>query len=167
MTWRNNLKMAADIWLGKRPVQIRCKVTPGSAVCLGLCRERFVPRIGPWTVLPCSGTTILPLSDSNLSYMPQRPKPRRNSRPSRGRSFGPPKRSDKDEEEKAVEVEGEISSVLAGTMFRVKLASGHEVLAHISGKMRKRFIRLVVGDKVKMEMSPYDLSKARIVFRLS
>jgi translation initiation factor IF-1 len=66
----------------------------------------------------------------------------------------------------AVEVEGEISSVLAGTMFRVRLLSGHEVLAHISGKMRKRFIRLVVGDKVKMEMSPYDLSKARIVYRL-
>ena len=63
-----------------------------------------------------------------------------------------------------MEVDGEISSVLAGTMFRVKLESGHEVLAHISGKMRKRFIRLVVGDKVKMEMSPYDLTKARIVF---
>ena len=51
-------------------------------------------------------------------------------------------------------------------MFRVKLESGHEVLAHISGKMRKRFIRLVVGDKVKMEMSPYDVSKARITYRL-
>ncbi len=52
-------------------------------------------------------------------------------------------------------------------MFRVKMASGHEVLAHISGKMRKRFIRLVIGDKVKMEMSPYDLTKARIVFRMN
>lgn len=97
--------------------------------------------------------------------------PRNNSRGrsggrNRNRSFGPKKQSE-DNEEKAVEVEGEISSVLAGTMFRVKLASGHEVLAHISGKMRKRFIRLVVGDKVKMEMSPYDLTKARIVFRLS
>jgi translation initiation factor IF-1 len=59
-----------------------------------------------------------------------------------------------------------VSSVLAGTMFRVKLTNGHEVLAHISGKMRKRFIRLVVGDKVKMEMSPYDRDKARIVFRV-
>jgi translation initiation factor IF-1 len=49
----------------------------------------------------------------------------------------------------------------------VRLESGHEVLAHISGKMRKRFIRLVVGDRVKMEMSPYDLTKARIVFRMS
>lgn len=65
-----------------------------------------------------------------------------------------------------MEIEGTISAVLAGTMFRVKLGSDHEVLAHISGKMRKRFIRLVVGDKVKMEMSPYDTSKARIVFRI-
>lgn len=69
-------------------------------------------------------------------------------------------------EEKAVEVEGVITSVLAGTQFRVELPSGHEVLAHISGKMRKRFIRLVVGDKVKMEMSPYDVTKARITYRL-
>lgn len=91
---------------------------------------------------------------------------RRSGGRSRNRSFGPRKQADPNDEEKAVEVEGEISSVLAGTMFRVKLASGHEVLAHISGKMRKRFIRLVVGDRVKMEMSPYDLTKARIVFRL-
>lgn len=77
----------------------------------------------------------------------------------------PPKTNDAGEE-KAVEVEGTITSVLAGTQFRVQLQSGHEVLAHISGKMRKRFIRLVVGDKVKMEMSPYDVTKARIVFRL-
>lgn len=90
---------------------------------------------------------------------------RRRSGGNRNR-YGPPKRSTKDDEEKAVEVEGEISAVLAGTMFRVRLQSGHEVLAHISGKMRKRFIRLVVGDRVKMEMSPYDLTKARIVFRL-
>ena len=74
--------------------------------------------------------------------------------------------SDDDREDKSVEIEGTIKSVLAGTMFKVELASGHEVLAHISGKMRKRFIRLVVGDKVKMEMSPYDTSKARIVFRI-
>ena len=97
------------------------------------------------------------------------PRNNRRRRPGgrgRRRDFGPKKKADPNDEEKAVEVEGEISSVLAGTMFRVKLASGHEVLAHISGKMRKRFIRLVVGDKVKMEMSPYDLTKARIVFRL-
>jgi translation initiation factor IF-1 len=95
----------------------------------------------------------------------RRPSNQRGGAGGRGR-FGPPKRHDKDDEEKAVEVEGEISSVLAGTMFRVRLESGHEVLAHISGKMRKRFIRLVVGDRVKMEMSPYDLTKARIVFRM-
>jgi len=59
-----------------------------------------------------------------------------------------------------------VKVVLAGTMFKVELPNGHEVLAHISGKMRKRFIRLVVGDKVRMEMSPYDTSKARITFRL-
>lgn len=63
-------------------------------------------------------------------------------------------------------MEGTVSAVLAGTMFRVKLRNGHQVLAHISGKMRKRFIRLVVGDEVKIEMSPYDPDKARIVYRL-
>ena len=107
------------------------------------------------------------LSD-RISQYPMPPRPQRRRRSSRNRNrYGPPKRSTKEGEEKAVEVEGEISSVLAGTMFKVKLESGHEVLAHISGKMRKRFIRLVVGDRVKMEMSPYDLTKARIVFRLS
>ena len=65
-----------------------------------------------------------------------------------------------------VELEGRVLAVLAGTMFRVKLDNGHEVLAHISGRMRKRFIRLVVGDRVKMEMSAYDQTKARITFRL-
>ena len=68
--------------------------------------------------------------------------------------------------EEPIEVEGRITAVLAGTMFRARLDNGHEVLAHISGRMRKRFIRLTVGDRVKMEMSPYDLDKARIVYRL-
>src|SRR5207249_11378926 len=68
--------------------------------------------------------------------------------------------------EEPIEVEGRITAVLAGTMFRAKLENGHEVLAHISGKMRKRFIRLTIGDRVKMEMSPYDLDKARNVYRL-
>lgn len=65
-----------------------------------------------------------------------------------------------------MEVDGTIKQVLAGTMFKVELPGNHEVLAHISGKMRKRFIRLVAGDKVRLEMSPYDTTKARIVFRL-
>ncbi|HST29925.1 MAG TPA: translation initiation factor IF-1 [Chthoniobacterales bacterium] len=68
--------------------------------------------------------------------------------------------------EKAIEIEGIITSVLPGTMFRVALANDHSVLAHISGKMRKRFIRLTIGDRVKMQMSPYDTDKARIVYRL-
>ena len=68
--------------------------------------------------------------------------------------------------EKAIELEGTIMMVLPGTMFRVALANERMVLAHISGKMRKRFIRLTIGDRVKMEMSPYDTAKARIVYRL-
>ena len=66
-----------------------------------------------------------------------------------------------------IEVEGKVVTILPGTMFRVELDnSKHVVLAHISGKMRKRFIRLTPGDRVKMEMSQHDLTKARIVYRL-
>jgi len=61
--------------------------------------------------------------------------------------------------------EGVVVDVLPGTMFRVKLPNGHLMLAHISGKMRKNFIRIVPGDKVTVEISPYDLTKARITFR--
>ena len=68
--------------------------------------------------------------------------------------------------ESHIEVEGSVKVVLPGTMFRVELDNKHLVLATISGKMRKRFVRLTVGDRVKMEMSPYDLDKARIVWRL-
>lgn len=64
-----------------------------------------------------------------------------------------------------IEVEGTVKSVMKGTAFRVELDNGHIVLAHISGKMRKHFIRLGVGDRVKMDISPYDLSKARITYR--
>ena len=79
---------------------------------------------------------------------------------------GKRRRRDGGSSSKSQEVEGTISAVLAGTMFKVKLANGHELLAHISGKTRKRFIRLVVGDKVKLEVSPYDIDKARITYRL-
>ena len=65
-----------------------------------------------------------------------------------------------------IEMDGVVLENLPNAFFRVKLENGHTVLAHISGKMRKRFIRLVVGDKVKMEMSPYDKEKARITYRL-
>ena len=66
----------------------------------------------------------------------------------------------------AIEVEGKVMVVLPGTMFKVQLANGHVVLAHISGNLRKNFIKIAAGDNVKMEMSPYDLEKARITFRM-
>lgn len=66
----------------------------------------------------------------------------------------------------SIEVEGKIVTVLPGTMFRVQLSNGHTVLAHISGKLRKHFIKIAAGDMVKMEMSPYDLEKARITYRM-
>jgi translation initiation factor IF-1 len=69
--------------------------------------------------------------------------------------------------DQVINVEGTVVTVLPGTMFRVELANKHQVLAHISGKMRKRWIRLTVGDRVKMEMTPYDSGKARIVYRLT
>jgi translation initiation factor IF-1 len=68
--------------------------------------------------------------------------------------------------EQPIEVEGVVAAVLAGTMFRVQLENKHIVLATICGKMRKRWVRITTGDRVKMEMSPYDLNKARIVWRL-
>jgi len=67
--------------------------------------------------------------------------------------------------EDAIKLEGTVTAVLPGTMFRVDLPNGRNVLAHISGKMRKHFIRIVPGDKVEVELSPYDLTKARIIFR--
>ena len=64
-----------------------------------------------------------------------------------------------------IQVEGKIVAVLPGTMFRVELENGHTVLAHISGKIRKHYIRILPGDKVTVEMTPYDLTKGRITFR--
>ena len=64
-----------------------------------------------------------------------------------------------------IEVEGTVIKVLPGTLYTVKLDNDHEILAHISGKMRKFFIKIVNGDRVKLEMSPYDLTKGRITFR--
>ncbi len=67
--------------------------------------------------------------------------------------------------EEAFEVDGIVVAALANTRFRVQLDTGTEVLAHVAGRMRKNFIRIVPGDKVKVELSPYDLTKGRIVFR--
>jgi len=69
-----------------------------------------------------------------------------------------------DKEEK-IEVEGEVVEALPSTMFRVEVDGGHSVLATISGKMRKHYIRILPGDKVKVELSPYDLNRGRITFR--
>ena len=67
--------------------------------------------------------------------------------------------------EEPIEVEGIVKEVLPNAMFRVELENGHIVLAHVSGKIRVHFIRILPGDKVKLQMSPYDLSKGRIVYR--
>jgi len=67
--------------------------------------------------------------------------------------------------EDAIEMEGEVIDTLPNTTFRVKLDNGHVVIAHISGKMRKNYIRILTGDRVKVELTPYDLSKARITYR--
>lgn len=99
------------------------------------------------------------------SHGARRPPQRQGGRP-QFRSQPPPPAPVSQDKEAPIELDGTVSAVLAGTMFRVKLRNGHEVLAHISGKMRKRFIRLVIGDNVRLEMSPYDPDKARIVFRL-
>lgn len=64
-----------------------------------------------------------------------------------------------------IEMEGEVIDTLPNTTFRVKLENGHVVTAHISGKMRKNYIRILTGDKVKVELTPYDLSKGRITYR--
>jgi translation initiation factor IF-1 len=68
--------------------------------------------------------------------------------------------------EEAIEVEATVEETLPNAMFRVNLDNGHVVLAHISGKMRKHFIRILPGDKVLVELSPYDVSRGRIVYRL-
>ena len=67
--------------------------------------------------------------------------------------------------EELLEFEGTVTELLPNAMFRVKLENGHEVLAHTSGKMRKNRIRVLIGDKVNVEMTPYDLTKGRITFR--
>ena len=67
--------------------------------------------------------------------------------------------------EDVIEMEGTVVDTLPNTMFRVELENGHVVTAHISGKMRKHYSRILTGDKVKVELTPYDLSKGRIVYR--
>ncbi len=68
--------------------------------------------------------------------------------------------------EDLIEVEGVVREALPNTMFRVEIQEGHTVLAHLGGKLRKNYIRILPGDRVKMELSPYDLTRGRITFRL-
>ncbi len=68
-------------------------------------------------------------------------------------------------EEEKIQVDGTIVEALPATQFRVKLENGHEVLAYLSGRMRKYYIRILLGDRVRVEMSPYDLTRGRIVYR--
>src|SRR5262245_9508747 len=75
-----------------------------------------------------------------------------------------PKRSNVPKEE-VYECEGKVKEALANTQFRVELTNGHEVIAHVAGKMRKNFIRIIPGDLVKVEISPYDLKRGRIIYR--
>jgi translation initiation factor IF-1 len=67
--------------------------------------------------------------------------------------------------EDKIDVEGTVVEALPGTQFRVRLDSGHEILAYLSGKMRKYYIRILLGDRVRVELSPYDLTRGRIVYR--
>ena len=88
-----------------------------------------------------------------------------------GRNNGPASRSNAGNnatvaKDDVIEFEGTISETLPNTMFRVKLENGHEIIAHISGRMRKNYIRILTGDKVKVEMTPYDLTKGRITYRM-
>ena len=67
--------------------------------------------------------------------------------------------------EEAIQMEGTVKETLPNTMFRVELENGHVVIAHISGKMRKHYIRIMTGDAVTVELTPYDLEKGRIIYR--
>lgn len=67
--------------------------------------------------------------------------------------------------EAAIEMEGNVVEALANTQFRVELENGHKILAHVAGKMRKHFIRIVPGDRVVVEVSPYDINRGRIIYR--
>ncbi len=80
--------------------------------------------------------------------------------------MGKKKKEQEAGKEKGIVLEGIVEEALPNAMFRVKLDTGHEILAHVSGKMRVNFIRILPGDRVKVELSPYDLTRGRIVYRV-
>lgn len=90
---------------------------------------------------------------------PFRPRTRKKKKPQQGRDEPKEKKSD------AIEVTGKVVEPLPNAMFRVELENGHVVLAHVSGKMRRHFIRILRGDKVMVELSPYDLTRGRLTYR--
>lgn len=80
--------------------------------------------------------------------------------------MGKKKKEQETSKEKGIVLEGTVEEALPNAMFRVRLDTGHEVLAHVSGKMRVNFIRILPGDRVKVELSPYDLTRGRIIYRV-
>ncbi len=80
--------------------------------------------------------------------------------------MGKKRKEQEQSKEKGIVLEGTVEEALPNAMFRVRLDTGHEVLAHVSGKMRVHFIRILPGDRVKVELSPYDLTRGRIVYRV-
>ena len=106
----------------------------------------------PLTIIHCCVPSQVPVGVVRLGWMVPPRTPRL-----RGESFMP--------KEEAIEVEGRVKEALANTQFRVELDIGGEVIAHVAGRMRKNFIRIIPGDRVKVEISPYDLTRGRIVYR--
>ena len=102
--------------------------------------------------------------DDLTARMRQNPALAAPPRPGGGRRRGAPVRDEMAKEEQ-IEMQGTVIDTLPNTMFRVELENGHVVTAHISGKMRKNYIRILTGDKVNVELTPYDLTKGRITFR--
>jgi translation initiation factor IF-1 len=90
---------------------------------------------------------------------PARRGPRRGSRSTAAVEDAP------DKKEETIELDGEVVEALPNAMFRIRLDNGHEVIAYAAGKMRKFYIRILLGDRIKVEISPYDLSRGRIVYR--
>jgi translation initiation factor IF-1 len=105
-------------------------------------------------------------SGENRGQKPAQRKPIvRGTKPPAGKSRPAEEPSEEDNKEKGIEVEGVVTENLPNAMFRVKLESDHEVMAHVSGKIRMNFIRILPGDRVKVELSPYDLTRGRITYR--
>jgi translation initiation factor IF-1 len=97
--------------------------------------------------------------------MPPARQPTMRRRAPRSHPLTVPRTCMSKQKEEALEVEGVVTQALANTRFRVEIEGGHQVTAHVAGRMRKHFIRIVPGDKVRVELSPYDLTKGRITFR--